>query len=167
MNAAQKHRGPDDEGYLLVDSPGQRTLECGGKDTVPSLALPPIERFHGETFDMVLAMEVVEHVADVQAFVTACARTVKPGGLLVMATINRTLRSFALAIVGAEYVLGWLPRGTHQWNRFVTPEELAQAVGAAGLSVIDETGVVYNPLRDLWSLSGDRAVNYMIAAERA
>ncbi|HEX2136078.1 MAG TPA: bifunctional 2-polyprenyl-6-hydroxyphenol methylase/3-demethylubiquinol 3-O-methyltransferase UbiG [Microvirga sp.] len=120
----------------------------------------------GERFDLVLAMEVVEHVADVSAFVRACAEAVRPGGLLVMATINRTLRSFALAIVGAEYVLGWLPRGTHQWDRFVTPEELAMAIEAAGLAVSDLRGVVYSPLRDEWLLARDTAVNYMVAAER-
>ncbi len=120
----------------------------------------------GETFDVVLAMEVVEHVADVEAFVSACCAAVKPGGLLVMATINRTLRAFALAIVGAEYVLGWLPRGTHQWERFVTPEELGTAIEAGGLRVTDRSGVTYNPLRDRWSLSRDTAVNYMVTAER-
>jgi 2-polyprenyl-6-hydroxyphenyl methylase/3-demethylubiquinone-9 3-methyltransferase len=120
----------------------------------------------GETFDIVLAMEVVEHVADVDAFVAACSRAVKPGGLLVMATINRTMRAFALAIVGAEYVLGWLPRGTHQWDKFVTPEELTLAIEANGLSVTDRDGVVYNPLRDQWSLSRDTAVNYMVIAAR-
>jgi 2-polyprenyl-6-hydroxyphenyl methylase/3-demethylubiquinone-9 3-methyltransferase len=120
----------------------------------------------GETFDMVLAMEVVEHVADVQAFVNACAGAVKPGGCLVMATINRTLRSFASAIVGAEYILGWLPKGTHEWDKFVTPEELSSAIGNAGFAVNDLTGVGYNPLRDTWSLSGDLAVNYMLLAGR-
>jgi 2-polyprenyl-6-hydroxyphenyl methylase/3-demethylubiquinone-9 3-methyltransferase len=118
----------------------------------------------GERFDVVLAMEVVEHVADVNAFVNACAGALKPGGLLVMATINRTLRSFAFAIVGAEYVLGWLPKGTHQWEKFVTPEELERALHAAGLQVTDRQGVVYNPLRDAWSLARDTAVNYMVTA---
>lgn len=121
----------------------------------------------GERFDVVLAMEVVEHVPDMPAFVrTACA-AVKPGGLFFAATINRTMRAFALAIVGAEYVLGWLPKGTHDWDRFVSPDELKRAVEGGGLSVIDTSGVVYNPLEDSWRRSRDTAVNYMIAAERA
>ncbi|MBZ6077676.1 bifunctional 2-polyprenyl-6-hydroxyphenol methylase/3-demethylubiquinol 3-O-methyltransferase UbiG [Microvirga puerhi] len=120
----------------------------------------------GETFDLVLAMEVVEHVADVPAFVAACGQAVKPGGALFMATLNRTLRSFALAIVGAEYVLGWLPRGTHEWEKFVTPEELAAALDGAGFTVTDQTGVAYNPLTGTWSLSRDMAVNYMLTAAR-
>ncbi|RUP21232.1 bifunctional 2-polyprenyl-6-hydroxyphenol methylase/3-demethylubiquinol 3-O-methyltransferase UbiG [Methylobacterium sp.] len=121
----------------------------------------------GESFDAVLIMEVVEHVSDMPAFVrTACA-AVKPGGMLFGATLNRTLRSFALAIVGAEYVLGWLPRGTHDWEKFVTPDELARAIRAGGLDVTDTVGVVYNPLTDGWRTSRDKAVNYMVAAERS
>jgi 2-polyprenyl-6-hydroxyphenyl methylase/3-demethylubiquinone-9 3-methyltransferase len=120
----------------------------------------------GEAFDIVLAMEVVEHVADVQAFVNACAQAVKPGGVLVMATINRTLRSFASAIVGAEYILGWLPKGTHEWDKFVTPDELSAAIGKTGFALNDLTGVAYHPLRDSWSLSQDLAVNYMLLASR-
>ncbi len=121
----------------------------------------------GETFDVVLAMEVVEHVVDVEAFVSTCASMVKPGGLFIAATLNRTLKSFALAIVGAEYVLRWLPRGTHQWDKFVTPRELEAAVENAGLNVTGERGVVYNPFADRWQLSSDTDVNYMLVAARA
>ena len=118
----------------------------------------------GERFDVVLAMEVVEHVADVDLFVRTCCQAVKPGGFLFMATLNRTKRAFALAIVGAEYVLGWLPRGTHQWEKFVTPDELSAAIASGGLRVGDETGVIYNPFSARWSLSRDMAVNYMVLA---
>src|SRR5215831_11443304 len=121
----------------------------------------------GERFDVVLAMEVVEHVADLNLFVARCAEMVKPGGLMVAATLNRTIKSFALAIVGAEYVLRWLPRGTHQWDKFVTPNELEIAMVQAGLQVSDETGVIYNPLADRWQLSSDMDVNYMLTAEKA
>jgi 2-polyprenyl-6-hydroxyphenyl methylase/3-demethylubiquinone-9 3-methyltransferase len=121
----------------------------------------------GERFDIVLAMEVVEHVTDMPAFVRRAAEGVRPGGLMFAATINRTLRSFALAIVGAEYVLGWLPKGTHDWEKFVTPAELARAVESGGLTVTDTTGVAYNPLGDSWRISRDTAVNYMMRAERS
>jgi 2-polyprenyl-6-hydroxyphenyl methylase/3-demethylubiquinone-9 3-methyltransferase len=119
-----------------------------------------------ERFDIVLAMEVVEHVADIGLFIERCAEMVKPGGLMITATLNRTLKSFALAIVGAEYVLRWLPRGTHQWDKFVTPNELEAALEHRGLRVIDETGVIYNLLSDRWQLSSDMDVNYMVVAER-
>jgi 2-polyprenyl-6-hydroxyphenyl methylase/3-demethylubiquinone-9 3-methyltransferase len=121
----------------------------------------------GERFDVVLAMEVVEHVADLNLFVELTGAMVKPGGLMIAATLNRTLKSFALAIVGAEYVLRWLPRGTHQWDKFVTPNELEIALARAGLRLIDETGVIYNPLADRWRLGSDMDVNYMVTAERA
>jgi 2-polyprenyl-6-hydroxyphenyl methylase/3-demethylubiquinone-9 3-methyltransferase len=121
----------------------------------------------GERFDVVLAMEVVEHVADVGLFVRRCADMVKPGGFMVAATINRTIKSFALAIVGAEYVLRWLPRGTHQWDKFVTPNELEIALERSGLRVSGETGVMYNPLADQWRLTSDMDVNYMVTAEKA
>jgi 2-polyprenyl-6-hydroxyphenyl methylase / 3-demethylubiquinone-9 3-methyltransferase len=120
----------------------------------------------GERFDIVLAMEVVEHVADAKLFVKRCAEMVQPGGLMIAATINRTLKSFALAIVGAEYVLRWLPRGTHQWNKFVTPDELEIAMERAGLRTTDERGVIYNLLADRWELSTDTDVNYMVLGEK-
>jgi len=120
----------------------------------------------GERFDVVLVMEVVEHVADVDLFVATCASMVKPGGLLIAATLNRTLKSFALAIVGAEYVLRWLPRGTHQWDKFVTPHELETAIENTGLRVCGERGVVYNLFADRWQLSSDMDVNYMLVAAR-
>jgi 2-polyprenyl-6-hydroxyphenyl methylase / 3-demethylubiquinone-9 3-methyltransferase len=120
-----------------------------------------------ERFDVVLAMEVVEHVTDANAFVATCATMVRPGGLMIVATLNRTLKSFALAIVGAEYVLRWLPRGTHQWDKFVTPEELEKAIEHSGLQVTGERGVIYNPFADRWQLSSDMDVNYMLVAQRS
>jgi 2-polyprenyl-6-hydroxyphenyl methylase / 3-demethylubiquinone-9 3-methyltransferase len=120
----------------------------------------------GERFDVVLAMEVVEHVADMGLFVKRCAEMVKPGGLLIAATLNRTIKSFALAIVGAEYVLGWLPRGTHRWDKFVTPNELEAVLERNGLRVIQETGVIYNLIADRWQLSSDMDVNYMLTAQK-
>jgi 2-polyprenyl-6-hydroxyphenyl methylase / 3-demethylubiquinone-9 3-methyltransferase len=120
----------------------------------------------GERFEVVLAMEVVEHVADVSLFVRRCAEMVKPGGLMIAATINRTLKSFALAIVGAEYVLGWLPRGTHRWDRFVTPNELEIAMTEGRMRLAGETGVIYHPIADRWQVSSDMDVNYMLTAEK-
>jgi 2-polyprenyl-6-hydroxyphenyl methylase / 3-demethylubiquinone-9 3-methyltransferase len=118
-----------------------------------------------ERFDIVLAMEVVEHVSDVGAFLSRCATMLKPGGLMVVSTLNRNWKSFALAIVGAEYILRWLPRGTHQWEKFVTPDELAKHLLDSRLVVTEESGVVYNPFADKWSLSTDMDVNYMVVAE--
>ena len=120
----------------------------------------------GERFDVVLAMEVVEHVVDPGLFIKRCTEMVRPGGLMIVATINRTLKSFALAIVGAEYVLRWLPRGTHQWDKLVTPNELAAMLERHGLRVIDETGVTYDLWADRWQVSTDTDVNYMVSAEK-
>ena len=121
----------------------------------------------GEKFDVVLAMEVVEHVTDLGLFIELAAGLVAPGGLLFVATLNRTAKSFALAIVGAEYILRWLPRGTHRWEKFVTPNELEIAIARSGLVVADEIGVVYNLFADRWQLSADTDVNYMMVAEKA
>jgi 2-polyprenyl-6-hydroxyphenyl methylase / 3-demethylubiquinone-9 3-methyltransferase len=118
----------------------------------------------GERFDLVCALEVVEHVADQDAFLAACARVVAPGGCLVLATLNRTLRSFALGIVAAEYILRWLPPGTHQWSRFVRPSEAARALRRGGLRIEDLTGVHYDPLHDRFRLARDAGVNYMMFA---
>ena len=116
----------------------------------------------GEQFDVILNMEVVEHVADVKLFMASCATMLKPGGMMIVATLNRTFKAWALAIVGAEYVLGWLPRGTHDWQKFLTPGELRAALEEGGLKVADLAGVVYNPIADRWSRSSDTGVNYMM-----
>ena len=120
----------------------------------------------GEKFDVVLAMEVVEHVADLGAFIDSAASLVKPGGLLFVATINRTPKAFALAIVGAEYVLRWLPRGTHDYSKLVRPSELESALQRAGLEISERIGVRYNPLTDRWSQTDDLDVNYTLVAEK-
>ena len=117
-------------------------------------------------FDVVSAMEVVEHVADPAKFVADAAWLLKPGGLFLASTLNRTLKSFALAIVGAEYVLRWLEPGTHHWEQFVTPEEFSSAARAAGLKVMERQGVAYDPLRLGWRLSRDLSVNYLFAAKK-
>lgn len=121
----------------------------------------------GERFDIVLNMEVVEHVSDVDLFVGKCAEMVKPGGVMFVATINRTLKALGLAIVGAEYVLRWLPRGTHQYEKLVRPSELEAALNRAGMTVQDRLGVTYNPLVDRWGTSRDMDVNYMFLAGKA
>lgn len=126
-------------------------LPCAAEDLVAQ----------GQRFDIVLAMEIVEHVADVDAFLAALSRLVKPGGLLFMATMSRTAKSYLMAIVGAEYVLRWLPRGTHDWNRFIRPSELARGLRRHGLDIAELTGVTYNPLKDSFHLSRDLDVNYM------
>jgi 2-polyprenyl-6-hydroxyphenyl methylase/3-demethylubiquinone-9 3-methyltransferase len=120
----------------------------------------------GRTFDVVLAMEVVEHVPDVPGFVAVAASLVKPGGFFGASTLNRTMRSFALAIVGAEYVLRWLPVGTHRWEKFVTPAEFVRAMDSAGLNPHPAQGMIYNPLGDRWLLAGDTGVNYFITGAR-
>ncbi len=121
----------------------------------------------GAQFDVVLAMEIVEHVADIPAFLKDVTALAKPGGLIFLSTLNRTAKSYALAIGAAEYVLRWLPRGTHDWNKFPTPKELEAALVDAGLTVVDDTGFTYAALRDTWSRSDDMSVNYALVAEKA
>lgn len=121
----------------------------------------------GESFDVVLNMEVVEHVADVPSFVKSSSSLVKPDGCMFMATMNRTAKSYALAIVGAEYIMGWLPRGTHDWKKFLKPSELAAHLRNAGMEIAELTGVSFNPLKDKWSLAPkDLGVNYMLMAKK-
>jgi 2-polyprenyl-6-hydroxyphenyl methylase/3-demethylubiquinone-9 3-methyltransferase len=121
----------------------------------------------GAGFDIVLAMEIVEHVGDVAGFMAAAAGLVAPGGLLILSTLNRTAKSFALAIVGAEYLLRWVPPGTHDWRRFLRPSEVAGALRAHGLALAEVIGVAYSPLADKWRLAaGDLDVNYMMRFER-
>jgi 2-polyprenyl-6-hydroxyphenyl methylase/3-demethylubiquinone-9 3-methyltransferase len=120
----------------------------------------------GKRFDAVIASEVVEHVTDLDLFVQQCAGCVKPGGLMFVTTINRTMKSYALAIIGAEYVLRWLPVGTHSWDKFVTPDELENSLKDAGLSVVDEAGIVYHLPTGEWRRDDDMDVNYMMAAEK-
>jgi 2-polyprenyl-6-hydroxyphenyl methylase/3-demethylubiquinone-9 3-methyltransferase len=118
----------------------------------------------GAKFDAVLLLEVVEHVPDVPAFLKAVAPLVKPDGVMIVSTLNRTLKAYALAIIGAELILRWLPVGTHNFERFVTPDELRSALRGACLQLTDLTGMVYNPLADEWRLARDTDVNYFASA---
>ena len=121
----------------------------------------------GEVFDVVLNMEVVEHVADPLAYLTACRRLLRPGGLMIASTLNRNSKSYVMAIIGAEQVMRWLPRGTHDWSKFITPDELFDLLRRAGLEPVDRKGFVFNPLRWSWSISDrDLSVNYVTASIR-
>ena len=120
----------------------------------------------GEQFDVILNMEVIEHVADPAQFAATCAGMLKPGGLMFVATLNRTLKAFGLAIIGAEYVLGWLPKGTHQWEKFITPDELKSWLAAADCPVVETSGVTYSPLSNTWRKAADTDVNYMVVSRK-
>jgi len=120
----------------------------------------------GERFDVVLALEVIEHVADPTLFLAAAASLVAPGGALILSTINRTAKAFALAVVGAEYVLRWIPRGTHRWGKFRRPAEIAADLRPAGMTVQEIAGLAYEPLRDRWAIGNDRQVNYFLFATK-
>ena len=117
----------------------------------------------GAQFDIVLALEIVEHVADVELFLRSCGALVKPGGLLFLSTLNRTAKAWALAIAGGEYILRWLPRGTHDWKKFLKPSEVVAGLRAGGIETQEIAGVVYSPLSRQWSLNArDLDVNYML-----
>ena len=119
----------------------------------------------GEQFDVILNMEVIEHVADPQAYLTACYALLKPGGLMICSTINRNAKSYMVAIVGAERVMRWLPVGTHEWQKFITPDELFTLIGKSGLEPVDRKGFTFNPLTWRWSISErDLSVNYVTAS---
>lgn len=117
-------------------------------------------------FDVVLNMEVVEHVADPNQFLIDCASLVRPGGLMIVATLNKTMKALATAVIGAEYILGWLPRGTHEWSKFLNPNVVSASLKTGGLSPRPPQGVSYSPITDSWKLSRDTDVNYMIVADR-
>ncbi|MBH89124.1 MAG: bifunctional 3-demethylubiquinol 3-O-methyltransferase/2-polyprenyl-6-hydroxyphenol methylase [Magnetovibrio sp.] len=119
-----------------------------------------------DTFDVVLNMEVIEHVKNVDTFLKSSVSLVKPGGLMVLSTINRTMKSLILAKIGAEYILRWLPVGTHDWRKFVKPSELASGLRSCKVNVTDVTGMVYNPFKNIWSLSDDLSVNYLVSAKK-
>ena len=120
-----------------------------------------------DTFDIVLALEIVEHVSNIEDFVKACSKLVKPGGLIIFSTLNRTPKSFALGIIAAEYILRWVPRGTHSWRKFVKPSELAKAARHSGLKPGDITGLIYNPLKASFTLSkSDIDVNYLMSLKK-
>lgn len=122
----------------------------------------------GLRFDIVLALEIVEHVADVDLFLAACSQLVKPGGLIFLSTLNRTAKAWALAIAGAEYLLRWLPRGTHDWRKFLRPSEVVRGLGAGSIAAQEIVGIVYNPLSRTWSLSkNDLDVNYVLYGSKA
>lgn len=119
-----------------------------------------------EKFDVVLALEVVEHVADMEYFIETTSMLVKPGGLIFFSTLNRTIRSFLMAKIGAEYILRWLPKGTHQWDRFVRPSELAAAMTKCCIEITDIKGLVYSPLTDTWAMNRDTSVNYFMVGRK-
>ncbi|MBM7067283.1 bifunctional 2-polyprenyl-6-hydroxyphenol methylase/3-demethylubiquinol 3-O-methyltransferase UbiG [Actibacterium sp. 188UL27-1] len=119
----------------------------------------------GEQFDVILNMEVVEHVSDPLAYLTACQRLLKPGGLMVCSTLNRNPKSYVMAIIGAEHVMRWLPKGTHEWQKFITPDELYDLLGKSGLDPVDRKGFTFNPISWSWSISArDLSVNYVTAS---
>ena len=144
----------------------QTHAEAGGLPVTYRATTAETLAGEGLLFDVILNMEVVEHVADLPAFLAACATMVKPGGLMFVATLNKTLKSLALAKIGAEYVLGWLPRGTHDWSRFIPPNVLQALLEETRLNILKKQGVAFDPLGWDWKLSSDMDVNYMLVATK-
>ncbi len=151
----------------LLDEMGLDPTRASDPTGATATATSPQANSAGGPYDVVVCLEVIEHVPDVPGLVGLCLQALRPGGVIVFSTINRTAKAFGLAILGAEYVLGWLERGTHRWDRFVTPDELESAIVAAGGRVTDERGLVYRPLSGRWVLSDDTDVNYFLAAVKA
>ncbi|MFO0389673.1 MAG: bifunctional 2-polyprenyl-6-hydroxyphenol methylase/3-demethylubiquinol 3-O-methyltransferase UbiG [Alphaproteobacteria bacterium] len=148
---------------FLVSSLRAQRSNPDTENWIASSALPP----RNDGFDVVLALEIIEHVADIPAFVECVCKLAKPGGLVIFSTINRTAKSYALAIIGAEYVLRWLPRGTHTWSKFVKPSELSRHLRANNVEVADMTGMVMNPLTWKWEMKADdMSVNYLITGKK-
>ena len=144
----------------------QTHAEAGGLPVTYRATTAETLAGEGLLFDVILNMEVVEHVADLPAFLAACATMVKPGGLMFVATLNKTLKSLALAKIGAEYVRGWLPRGTHDWSRFIPPNVLQALLEETRLNILKKQGVAFDPLGWDWKLSPDMDVNYMLVATK-
>jgi len=144
----------------------QTHAEAGGLPVTYRATTAETLAGEGLLFDVILNMEVVEHVADLPAFLAACATMVKPGGVMFVATLNKTLKSLALAKIGAEYVLGWLPRGTHDWSRFIPPNVLQALLEETRLNILKKQGVAFDPLGWDWKLSSDMDVNYMLVATK-
>ncbi|WP_018152222.1 bifunctional 2-polyprenyl-6-hydroxyphenol methylase/3-demethylubiquinol 3-O-methyltransferase UbiG [Leeia oryzae] len=141
-------------------------LESGNKVTYQCV---PAEQFAEENpgaFDSVVCMEMLEHVPDPASIVASCAKLVKPGGYVFFSTLNRNPKAYVMAVLGAEYLLGMLPKGTHEYSRFMKPSELGRMVRAAGLTLVEMTGLTYNPVNQSYALSDDTAVNYMMACRK-
>ena len=141
-------------------------LESGNKVDYRHIAVEDLASEQPARYDVVTCLEMLEHVPDPHSVIAACARLVKPGGWIFFSTLNRNPKSYLLAIIGAEYVLNLLPRGTHDYAKFIKPSELAQACRDAGLNMVDLIGMSYNPLSKVYSLGKDTDVNYMIACRR-
>ena len=170
LSEAMALRGAKVTGIDLGEAPLRvaelHTLESGVKVTYRRIAAESLAAAQPESFDVVTCMEMLEHVPDPASIVMACGQLVRAGGYVFLSTLNRNPKSYLLAIIGAEYVLGLLPRGTHDYARFIRPSELDRWLRAAGLLTLDITGMTFNPLTQTYSLSDDRDVNYLVTAQR-